>query len=338
MKIHYISCHSVLEYDEVQLLTDLGHEVFSNGAYSDPAGHFTLPRPAIQGARLYKNYLALSRDYPKTALPDELIEPFDAIIIMHTPEVVYQNWQLFEKWIARGRRVIWRTIGQSTPGIENTMQGYRNLGLEIVRYSPKEQNIAGFAGEDAMIRFYKDPDVYNGWIGDDVRAVNFTQSLKGRHKFVHHDTIAPLIKEFGGVVYGTGNDDMGSLNGGEVTFEKSLDIMRHARVAVYAGTWPASYTLTFIEYLMLGIPIVAISKKLAHIPELEQIDFYEVDELLAMIGGCVADDLEGMRQHIMRLTTDYSFAQDISKKQRELAIQLFGKTSIASQWKEFLNG
>jgi hypothetical protein len=30
-------------------------------------------------------------------------------------------------------------------------------GLEIVRYSPMERNIPGYIGEDALIRFYKDP-------------------------------------------------------------------------------------------------------------------------------------------------------------------------------------
>ena len=33
MKILYLSCHSILEYDEVKLLTGMGHYVFSPGAY-----------------------------------------------------------------------------------------------------------------------------------------------------------------------------------------------------------------------------------------------------------------------------------------------------------------
>jgi hypothetical protein len=66
MKIHYISDHSVLEYDEVQLLLDLGHEVFANGAYLDPAGHITLPRPGLRGGQIYPQFVELARTHPRT--------------------------------------------------------------------------------------------------------------------------------------------------------------------------------------------------------------------------------------------------------------------------------
>ena len=52
-KILYLSCHEVLEYDEVSLLLELGHEVFSPGAYVEPAnpGGKTM-RPSIPGVEI----------------------------------------------------------------------------------------------------------------------------------------------------------------------------------------------------------------------------------------------------------------------------------------------
>jgi hypothetical protein len=175
MKIHYISCHSILEYDEVQLLTDLGHEVFSNGAYVDPRGHITLPRPAIEGAKFYEDYAALSISHPKTKLPSELIEPFDVIIIMHSPDVVVENWRSIKH-----KKVVWRTIGQSTESVEASLAQMREEGLKIIRYSPKERNLSNYIGEDALIRFCKDEDEYSGWNGVGQNVVCFAQSLKGR--------------------------------------------------------------------------------------------------------------------------------------------------------------
>ena len=55
MRILYVSDHSVLEFDELSLFTDMGYDVFSCGAYRQPAGHYDLPRPGIKGARYHKD-------------------------------------------------------------------------------------------------------------------------------------------------------------------------------------------------------------------------------------------------------------------------------------------
>lgn len=332
MKIHYISDHSVLEYDEVQLLLDLGHEVFANGAYLDPAGHITLPRPGLRGAKSYPHYVELARTTPRTDMPAELIDPFDVIIVMHSPNVIIQNWSRLKE-----KRVIWRSIGQSVPGIEQRLAKCRDEGLQIVRYSPKEENIPGFIGSDAVIRFYKDEDEYKGWTGELPAVVSFAQSLKGRREFCHYEEIFGVIEAFNGKVYGPGNEDLGAFNGGQVPYEQQIAIMQRSRAMPYGGTWPAPYTLSFIEAMMTGLPVVAISKTLAHYPQYEAIDFYEVDEILAQIGGLVCDSEGQMIGQIQRLLHDPNFALDISKKQRALAIQMFGKKVISKQWEAFLN-
>lgn len=332
MKIHYLSCHSILEYDEVKLLTDLGHDVFSNGAYLDPAGHISLPRPGIPKAIKWEAMAKLAVDNPKTNLPTDMIEPFDAIIVMHTPEFILGNWERMKH-----KRVIWRTIGQSTPSVEKRLAKARAEGLQVVRYSPKEELIDGYIGSDVLIRFYKDPGEYCGWIGDTDEVVNFSQSLKGRGAFTHYEHIMGTIAGFNSKVYGEGNDDLGQWNGGRVSYRRQIDIMRKARAYVYGGTWPASYTLSFIEAWMLGLPVVAIGKTLAHLPQFERIDFYEVDELIEDgVNGFVANSIPELREKVTRLLTDYDLAKSISAAGRRAAIDLFGYEKISNQWQKYL--
>ena len=328
MKIHYLSCHSILEYDEVQLLTDLGHDVFSNGAYIDPRGHITLPRPSIKGAIYHEDYAKLSIDFAKTNLPPELIDPFDVIIVMHSPDVIIQNWDRIKH-----KTVIWRTIGQSTTDVESCLEPMRKEGLKIIRYSPKERNLSNYIGEDALIRFYKDEDEFSGWVGSDG-VIAFAQSLKGRRTHCHYEEVSRAVSHHGGIVYGPGNDDLGCLNGGAISYDMQIKKMQEARAMVYGGTAPASYTLSFIEALMMGLPIVAIGKDLANI--IYGFDFYEVDEILSKIGGMVCDSIEEMFEKTKMLLDSDELAKDISEKQRTLAIEMFGKKKIIKQWEEFL--
>lgn len=330
MKIHYLSCHSILEYDEVQLLTDLGHEVFSNGAYLDPAGHITLPRPGIKNAVMYPEYIPFATSFPKTKLPSELIDPFDVIIIMHSPEVIVNNWENIKH-----KKVIWRTIGQSADGVEAALKPMRDEGLKIIRYSPNERKISEYIGEDALIRFYKDEDEMSGWTGNGRDVISFAQSLKGRRTHCHYDEIFQVVKNFNGTIYGPGNEDLGRYNGGAIPYELQIKKMQEARVMPYGGTAPASYTLSFIEALMMGLPIVAINNQMANI--IYDFDFYEVEEILTSIGGIVCESVQDMISQTQELLDNDAYAKEISDRQRTYAIDVFGKKKIIKQWEEFLN-
>jgi hypothetical protein len=323
-----------LEYDELTLLAELGHEVFSHGAYLDPAGHAALPRPAIMGMSTWPELAEITRANPaKTNLPQELIDWAEIVIVMHEPNWIIGNWARIKHL-----PVIWRTIGQSTAKTEALMKPYVDQGMKIVRYSPKERGFPNFAGEDVLLRFYKDEDVFSGWTGETHNVVTFAQTLKGRRQFCHYDTLFEVLSLFDGSrVYGSGNDDLGRLNGGEVPFERQLQIMQQSRVLLYGGTWPAPTTLSFIEALMMGLPIVSISKTLAHIPGLETLDFFECDEILAHVGGAVCDSPSGMAIATQRFRTNDVMAREMSEKQRVLAIGMFGKKKIMPQWKEFLD-
>lgn len=334
MKLQYISCHAVLEYDEVKLLSELGINVNSNGCYRDPRGAYTLPRPAIESLKFDQKFFDSTAKYPKTNLPPELIEPYDVFVIMagDGEKPLTCNWDRIKH-----KRVIWRSIGQNTPNTERMLQRYVKEGLEIVRYSPKERGYENYAGEKALIRFYKDENEFSGWVGDEKKVINFTQSLKGRGGFVHYDEIMGAMAGFDGLVYGSGNNDLGVFNGGELTYEDMKDKLRHSRVLVYAGTWPACYTLTIIEAMMTGIPVVAISKQLAYNSSNEKFDFYEVDEIIKhKENGFICNNIQEMRKYVELMLNDYELAKKISENGRKTAIETWGKEKIKEQWKKLL--
>jgi len=162
MKILYLSCHAILEYDEVSLFTELGHEVFSaSGAYQDP----TLPtrmRPEIKNAKRYDQLIPSAFQGTRENLHQELIDWADVIVVMHIIDWIVPNWEKMKRKI-----VVWRSIGQSSVGTEMRLEGFREGGLKIVRYSPLEWDIQSYVGEDALIRFYKDPAEWSGWNGDE---------------------------------------------------------------------------------------------------------------------------------------------------------------------------
>jgi len=329
-----MSVHECLEYDEVSLLTELGHEVFSNGAYLNPEGHPGLRRPEIQGAKHYPEFEKLARVHPRTELPKELIEPFDAIIVMHQPELIIHNWNRMKH-----KKVIWRSIGQSVPHIENMLRRFQKEGLKIVRYSEKERNILNSLPEDAIVRFYKDPKEFGNWNGKNKEVVNFTQTLKGRRQFCHHDHILQIMAGFPARVYGHGNEDLGGdLNGGSLSYDHMKGKMRDSRVFVYGGTWPASYTLSFIEAWMTGIPIVALGKDLAeNLEGCPHIEFYEVHELIENgVDGFVSNSIEELRSYIAMLLEDHEIAKQISDKAQVKAKNIFGKEKVKRQWKDLL--
>jgi len=332
-QLYYNSCHAILEYDEMQLLTDIGYDVFANGCYNDPRGHVSLPRPAVKGAIYHKDFFELSRNNPKTHLPSELIEPFEALIFMsgESEEVLIANWENIKH-----KRVIWRTIGQSTPGIERKMARLRDQGLQIIRYSPNEKNIPEYIGEDVLIRFYKDENVYKDWTGEEERVINFTQSLKARRDFCHYDEIFGSLLDFPGNIYGSGNNDLGYMNGGEVAFERQIELYKKSRCFVYAGSYPASYTLAFVEAFMTGIPIVAFSKKVAQ-QKFEQFNFYEVDSIITDgVDGFIVDTIPQARERIEFLLKNHDQAKVISQNARKKALELFSKAAIREQWAKFL--
>lgn len=340
-KILYLSCHSILEFDEVKLLHELGHEVFSPGAYVEPdnPGDASL-RPGIPGLAYDAEILAawhkIAQAHPgkdgKDFLTAEFVERFDVVIVMHMPRWITKNWSAL-----KGKRVIWRTIGQSVVSTENQMKQYREQGMEIVRYSPKEATgLPGFIGQDALIRFYKDPDDYGPWNGNNNRVITFAQHMKSRGQACNYNVFEQTTREFPRHLFGPGNEGL-DWTSGKVPFEQLQQEMKDNRVYFYTGTHPASYTLNFMEAWMTGIPIVALGPKYGNANYFVNHDLYEVSELLETnVTGICSDDPEVLKAGVRALMNDHDMAREMGEKGRAAAIHHFGKNMIKEAWRTYL--
>ena len=337
-KILYLSCHSILEFDEVALLTELGHDVFSPGAYMNPEdpGDASL-RPGLfnlkydeEDVRMWHALHRQGKDN-KECLTKEFVDRFDLIIVMHLPKWVTINWP-----VMKHKPVIWRTIGQSISGNEATLKPFRNNGLKIVRYSPRERTIPGYIGEDILIRFYKDPEEYKGWTGEDANVVAFGQHMKRRDFACNFTAFEEATRPFPRKLYGpeSENFDFGT---GKVTYPELKEAMKTNRCLWYAGTHPASVTLTWIEATMTGMPPVCVGKNLGNAKYFPGHELYEIPYIVENgVTGFVTDNISEMQTYIKMLLNDHKFAQEISKNVRAQAIELFGKEKIAAQWKAYI--
>lgn len=353
MKILYMSVHETLEYDELRLFSELGHECFSLGAYTQPGGEEHRKRPALD-LPYNPHFIELSLQYDRRKIHPEMLDDIDIVVVMHEPSFLgwtagtrdwhpdlnEGNWPLFRDFIKKGGRVIWRSIGQSIPHVEDKLRPWRAEGLEIVRYSPAEQTIARNAGTDAVIRFYKDPDEFKDWNGSQRHVVNFTQSLSQRSKFTGWDIMQQVFRGLPAKVFGPGNEDLGLLSGGLLSYDEQKQALRDARVYFYHGTYPASYTLSFIEAMMTGTPIVAVGplrgNSLDMFPEQST---YEVPEIISNgVNGFCYDDPNQLADSIKLLLNSESKAAAISAFGRSKSINLFGKAKIKAEWKAYLEG
>ena len=337
-KILYLSCHSILEFNEVKMLHELGHEVFPAGAYISPNQPHDNKRPPISGMTIRPDWLEQynrlgqegvdSRD----CLTKEFVDNFSIVIVMHLPRWIVKNWDAI-----KGGRVIWRTIGQSVASVEKLMAGYVHAGgLEIVRYSPQEINIPNFAGQDALIRFYKDPEEYNSWNGKNDRIITFAQNTKDRDTACNYTLFESATRGFSRHLFGPGNEGQ-DWTSGTVPYEQLKQELRNNRVYFYTGTHPASYTLNFIEAWMSGIPIIAIGSQHGNARHLKNHNLYEIPNLIENgVTGLVSDNIQELRAGCKQLLGNAELAATVGAAGRAEAIKHFGKDMIYAAWKEYL--
>lgn len=344
-RIVLLLAHSIEEHDQLRLLSRLGYEVFSIGGYIDPRAPHDPKRPALD-IPFYPDLKAAvdeletddNLDAAKRHIPDAILAWADTIICHH-----YEHTWLVPQWDRlRDHRVIWRTVGQSAEGNEAMMAPLHKQGLQIVRYSPKERNIPNYAGEDALIRFYKDPAEWHGWTGEWPGVINITQHLRQRDPYTNYgfwqEATRGLARPTGAddgppppfaLPLGPGSEVIGGP--GELDYEEMQDWLRRARCYLYTGTQPASYTLGLIEAMMTGIPVVSIGPSWMRVFPYGP-DLFEGHE----IAGYWHDDPAKAGEYLVDLLANLSVAQVRSEEQRARAIELFGYETIREQWREFL--
>jgi len=333
--------HSIEEYDQLRLLHSLGYGVASIGGYIDPAHPHDDKRPALPEIPMVAAVKAAvdglgtpdNLGVAQSRLPDPILEWLGddgAIVYHHHLYRLFGQWRHVEDWL-RGssrRRVIWRTVGQSLRNNELEAAPFRDRGLEIVRYSPKERSIPGYAGEDALIRFYKDPADWEGWMGDEPVVLNIAQhdaTPHARDQWLNWGFWEAATDGLPAVFAGPHTEKIGGL--GTLSLDEMQTWLRRARCYLYTGTQPASYTLGLIEAMMAGIPVVSIGPGSMWFP-----DLFEGHEIV----GNWYDDPAKARESLRTLLEVPHIAAKIGAEQHAHALALFGRDTIAAQWREFL--
>ena len=251
--ILYISCHSVLEYDELRLFTSLGHRVFSCGSYFNPEAPGEEIRPSL---RLHQdpdwiNIFSRTgcRDKP-LILSKEFLSKFDYIIAMHGHEFIFNNLKNF----SRKNIVFWRGIGQSNSVIESRLKLLKKSGVRLIRYSPMEHRTKGFAGEDYLIRFYKKESEFKN--GEERNGLGFICYNSITQRSTHNDwnMSKDFITNSGLRIFGGGNEHLPNC-GGFLSPEDQLNLYRTYSKVFCLSSYPAPYTLGFLEAIMSDIDI-----------------------------------------------------------------------------------
>lgn len=329
MRVLYFSCHAILEYDELKLFEELGIDYFSLGSYINPKVPVDPIRPAL---RHTPDEWCYQHAPDRRFITKEFIDKFDVIIIMHLKEWIIDNWAMF-----KGKTVIWRTIGQSIPSYERALFPYRQEGMKIVRYSKMEANIEDNIGCDMIIPFYKDPNEFGMWNGQQREIMTLNQDMKARAEYCNYDAFLEIAKDLPVKLYGNKNEASGELNGGFLTYEKMKQKMRDCRGYIYTGTQPASYTLNFIEAMMTGIPIIALGAGHGNSLNIGG-DLYEIPDIIQNgVNGFISDDITKIREYINVLLTDNKTAARIGEMGRQTAIERFGKETVKLKWQKLFN-
>ncbi len=336
-----LSSHAVLEYDDLRLFSRLGYDVFMPGAYADPTQGNGL-RPGVPEAPKHPELAALVVaqrekhagesdawpiiDWGKADLHPDLVDWADIIMVNCFPE----SWIGMQWDRIRHKRVIWRTIGQSDPAKERLMSGLHRKGMEIVRYSPAERRafepLGAFAGEDAMIRFAKDPDDYGPWIGDNAVVGNLAQHGSRPHErdaFINWAFVEEATQGLPTDFVGVNAEQKG---GRSLGYDDLREWLRHIRCMVYTGTQPASYTLGLMEAMLTGTPTVSIGPKHMWLPEL-----FEAHEMVSYA------DAEGARFLLSQiLEGDVEYLNHYTAVMRQRGVDLFNYDVVGAQWVDYL--
>ena len=116
--------HAIEEFQQLDLLHSLGYEVASLGAYIDPAHPHVDIRPPLPQVPKVPEVIAASEatkylgEEPQENIPAAILDWLgdDGIIIYHHfLGRLFKQWPRLNAWRkgGRGRRIIWRSVGQS---------------------------------------------------------------------------------------------------------------------------------------------------------------------------------------------------------------------------------
>jgi len=342
LNILYLACHETLEYDDVRLFTEMGHRVFSVGGLANPDAARPSTRPVMP--RFYSRdwWTAFAADRGNDLLAKRITrdfaQRFDVVVVNHDPFLLDTNREAF-----MGMPIVFRTIGQSNDHIETAL-GRHLETVHIVRYSQKEVNLTNFCRTDRVIYFAKFLTDYPPW-EPGTRAITFHNSFPTRAT-----VSVPSLNQYTDLTRVEPCDLYGFLNEGVEAWrglasaELQLELFRTAGVYLYVYSVPPSYTLSLIEAMLVGVPVivpsaVAVRATLGDIAGLCGFsdERYEVTDLLDNDPTLIWNTIDEAPLKMRALLDDPVKAIGISERLRATAQAKFNTIKIAPQWQQLFS-
>ena len=346
-KMLYISSdHSTLETEHLTLFNELDIDFFSTGAYKNPQNpnlehaqrHPLNLEPKLDLIKEFDKLNPNRKLHTRVNLSKELVDNFDVVFVSHCcpyPYFVKDNWD-----IIKHKPVSWLTYTQQNSQVELMTQKYRKQGLKIIRLSPKERTIPNYAGDDAIIRSYMEPDVYKDWNGKSGDVLTFNNFTPLRYHVSNIPTYLSIKAKFPGKfhLYGSANEGC-KFAEGYLTWEEQKQKYRDASIYFALGSKPASLTYNFMEALLTGTPVITWGRQLGNLttsPDFK--DTYEIPDLFENGVHCFYSDSEDeLIEYVHLLLENRSVAETISANGRKKAIELWDKNTVKQQWIDFFN-
>jgi len=161
-----------------------------------------------------------------------------------------------------------------------------------------------------------DPDTYDGWTGEDGNVLSIIHSYKERgwHHHLYEEAMAGLPTLH-----------VDHLNPDQEVFEYA-DIQRALRRSrVYLHDGEQEYTITLVEAMMTGMPLVSF-----RIPGIER---YVVHGENGFVGETAAE----IREHCQQLLEDDALAEKMGAASRAMALRDFHEERWRSEWIEAID-
>lgn len=188
--------------------------------------------------------------------------------------------------------------------------------LQIVSYSPDEMARFGkHAPRVRVIPFGKAPEQYQGYTGEQCTA------LIVQNNFFKRSESSPWLlrdatEELQYTLYGVGNQTQC------LAYPELLSTYRTHRLLLYFGVRNVPYTLTLIEAMMTGTPVVSLK-----FGSIERYIEHEKD-------GFICNSAKEMNKFAHMLLNDFAYSHFISSNARKRAVSEWGLPLISKQWNQ----
>lgn len=334
-KILYHSVHEVLEYDDLRVLIRAGFDVFSR-IYSNPRGQGNRLRGPLPEAVNEADFEAWRKtrrpgDERGVRWPLEFARRFDAVIVNHDVDAILANLDTFR---AAGVAIVRRTIGQTKHAHEAALRPHERH-ITTVRYSPREQH-RDWLPTHAVIRFGKVLDEFPPWIGGGP-LVTFMNTVSRPAIRPNAADYARITEGVRAALFGFNNEGFANARG-LVEPKRQPRILRRCGAYLYLHSGIASYTLNFMEAMLIGAPIIAPSTRFInrHRPPPDWFPArYEIPDFLRDGAGFLYDDVEDARATVAAATArDLS---DVASEARRRAREAFDADRVAAEWKSLID-